>query len=81
MICVGLELNHYVVLTGSPPCGTGSLVVVTQDEFATLAASPWNLSLSEGGLVAVAIVGVWGVGFCVRALVRVLSSGDSSTEN
>lgn len=78
MICLALDQNNFLVATGSPPCAAGSLVAITQSEYVISAASPWNLSLSEGGLVAAAVLGVWVSAYCIRSLVRVLNSGDNS---
>ena len=66
---------------GPPPCADGSIVIYTNLDFRTLTASPLNLSLSDGGLVGAAIVGVWAIGYCIRALIRVLSSGDVENES
>lgn len=35
---------------------------------------PWNLSVSEGAQISAAILGVWALAWCLRALRRVLSS-------
>ena len=76
MICVTVNALGNVVVNGSPPCASGSLVVFSEMEFASKVASPWSLSLSEGGLIAASILGVWATAFVFRMLVRaVLSDG------
>lgn len=80
MICVSVNAAGVLQQSGNAPCPNGSLVVFTEIEFTTLVASPFNLTLNDGGLIAAAIVGVWAIGLCVRSLVRVLSS-DEKTES
>jgi len=64
------------VLVASPePCT--SLVLLTPGEYAAFASNPFNLSVEDGALIASAVVSVWVVAFCVRALIRVLHDGFS----
>ena len=60
-----------------------SLVVLSVDEFANWQSNPLNLSASDGFLMSVAIVGIWGAAFGWRALVRTLDTndGNSTSEN
>lgn len=81
MICISVNAAGVLQKSGDAPCPNGSLVAFSELEFTTATASPWNLSLSDGGLIGAAIVGVWAIGYCIRSLVRVLSSGDSQTES
>lgn len=39
--------------------------------------SPFNLSLEEGGLIAAAVLGVWGLGAAIRAIASTISGSDS----
>lgn len=56
------------VFTGVASCDYAALV-----SLAAGSDSPFVLSVADGGAVAVAICVVWGVGFVVRSLVRLLS--------
>jgi hypothetical protein len=42
--------------------------------------SPFNLTLTDGGLVAGAVLGCWAVGVCIREIARVINSGGDSQE-
>jgi len=57
-------------------CPDTSLVVLTHAELRATYASPWNLSLSEGGQIAAAILVVWAAAYAIRAVISVLNSGE-----
>jgi hypothetical protein len=58
-----------------------SLVVLSVDEYANWQNNPLNLSASDGFLMSVAIVGIWGAAFGWRALVRVLDNNDGNSSS
>ena len=58
-------------VTAAEPCV--SLVALTPAEYAQLAASPFNLTAEDSGLLSVAILGVWAVAWSFRALVQALN--------
>lgn len=60
------------------PC-TG-LVVLTPAEYGAMSQNPFNLSPEDGTLVAAAVVGVWCIGWAMRALARVLSTDGEVNE-
>lgn len=67
--CVAtVMVNGVAVLTpvDAAPCTT--LVVVTPAEYEVMSSSPFNLSLTDGALIATAILGVWGIGYCWRSI-------------
>lgn len=61
-----------VFAPSSSPCSGG--IVLSQAEYDAIQASPLNLSAEDGLTLSVAIVGVWAVAWCVRALVHTLNS-------
>lgn len=63
-----------ITATSSNPSPSPSASMPTVIELA-----PFNLSTTEGGLIAVAILGVWASAFAFKAAVRALSGG--SPEN
>lgn len=80
MICATYDVSGQVTVVSPPPAdlGTCALLIPTGSEGAS---NPFALSAADGLAIASAIVLVWGAGFCVRALVRVLFLGDASNEN
>jgi hypothetical protein len=56
-----------------------SLVVLSVDEYANWQNNPLNLSASDGFLMSVAIVGIWGAAYGWRALVRTLDNNDGNS--
>ena len=58
-------------------CPANSLVVMTQGELDQWTASPFRLTLAEGGAVSGAILLVWAVGFGIRAVLRTLMHADT----
>jgi hypothetical protein len=68
-----------IVPSTSDPCTTALLLSPT--EFAHIAQNPFVLSLEDGAQLSAAIVGVWAVAWCVKALVLALrvDDGDSTS--
>jgi hypothetical protein len=56
-------------------CDSGEIQLTNPLEFAAGSASPWNLSMSEGTLIAAAILGVWALGFSIKALKHAINGG------
>lgn len=79
MRCIDFTPENVVVVTTDVQCGPSQYVLITSDELSTFTASPFHLSAGEGGLVAVAILGVWAAAFSVKAAVRALNSGEPET--
>lgn len=42
--------------------------------------SPWNLSISDGFLVASSVLGVWAIGYCWRSIINFFSGGYSQED-
>lgn len=78
--CATYDVNGNVVVVTPPLADLSAcaLLIPSGQEGIT---NPFALSASDGLAIASAIVLVWGAGFCVRALIRVLFSGDSSDAN
>lgn len=53
-------------------CVTGQYVVLSRSEFDTATASPFVMSLAEGGAIATAVILAWAFGFGIRALIQTL---------
>jgi hypothetical protein len=58
-------------------CTASQYVVMTDAEFALHTASPFRLTVAEGGAVAGGILLLWAAAWGVRALARVLSHTDT----
>lgn len=58
-------------------CTGSQYVVVNQTEFDTLTASPFRLTIAEGGAIAGAILLAWAAGWGVRTLIGVLRYTDT----
>jgi hypothetical protein len=73
MRCVTINGEGYVVDVVPPPAEVSNcaLVLATPEE---LTASPFRLTLEEGGLIGAAIALLWGTAFGLRALRRALES-------
>lgn len=79
MRCLDFTPENVVVVTTDLECGPSQYVLVTFDELSAYTASPFRLSATEGGLIAVAVIGVWAVAFTFRAIAKVLNGGDPET--
>lgn len=79
MRCLDFTPENVVVVTTDVECGPSQYVLVTYDELSAYTASPFHLSAVEGGLIAVAIMGVWAIAFTFRSIAKVLKSGDPET--
>jgi hypothetical protein len=53
-------------------CATGQYVVLSRSEFDNATASPFVMSLAEGGAIASAVILVWAFAFGIRALIQLL---------
>lgn len=58
-------------------CTTSQYVVMTDAEFAQHTASPFRLTVAEGGAVAGGILLLWASAWGVRAVMRVLAHTDT----
>jgi hypothetical protein len=45
-------------------------------EYDQIATNPFNLSLSDGALVSVAVIGVWATAWAFRVLIRMIREDD-----
>lgn len=57
-------------------CTSAQLVVMTQAELDQYVASPFRLSVAEGGAISGAILLLWALAFGVRQIVRMLRESD-----
>ena len=71
MICATYEASGQVVIVNPPPVdiSTCALLIPTPAD----RQSPFDLSVAGGSAIATAIVFIWAVGFCFRALIRTLN--------
>lgn len=58
-------------------CTSSSLRVYTQAEVKELVSSPWDLTVSQGASIGMAIVLVWATAFGWRAISSTLKHGNS----
>lgn len=66
-----------VVPDSSVPCPPTSFLLMSPAEVQAVQWSPLNLSLEDGSVLAVAIVGVWAAAWCWRALIKTLDGADN----
>jgi hypothetical protein len=71
MRCATWDAGHQVILVEPPPADLATCALLIPEAEDTL-NSPFALSAEDGMAIAVAIVGVWIVGFGSRVLIRVL---------
>lgn len=73
--CVGQSVvSGVTVLTPVADSPCTSAVLLTPAEYGAISANPFNLSGEDGTLYAAAIVGVWVVGWAVKALILTLKN-------
>lgn len=68
------------VVTAGPDasaCLPGQFVVLTMAEFDQYTASPFRLTLEEGGAIAGAVLLVWSVAWAFRQVIHVLRHTDT----
>lgn len=71
MLCIGISRGSMFVSTvGTDSCAPGEYVAFTQDEVSQYLASPFNLTVDQGGAVAAAVLGVWAIGYGIRMVIR-----------
>jgi hypothetical protein len=73
--CGTYKFINVVVLTTNTTCNTGEMQLTTANEFALVTASPWTLSMSEGGIVAASILLVWALGWSFKQLRTAINGG------
>jgi len=79
MRCLSITPESTLVVTSAIECAPTDYVLITLAELDQHTASPFRLSAAEGGLVSVAILGVWAAAFAFRAAIRAINSGDPET--
>lgn len=72
-----VQIDGIVIAADGVTCTASQLVVMTQQEFDYATVSPFRLDMLAAGQISVAILGLWAVGFAVRALIRLLRDSDS----
>ena len=79
----GLARGSYTGLTVGPEgvtsCTAAQYVVLPQAEYENAVASPFRLTLAEGGAVGSAVLLLWAVAFGIRWAVRALHTPDPLT--
>lgn len=73
MLCASLSGSSLVVAPAGTVCGASDLVVFTSAEAGQLFNSPFNLSIEQGGAVAVAVLSVWAVAWAFRVVIKALN--------
>jgi hypothetical protein len=63
---------------GAETCAPGQYIVLQQNEYENAIASPFRLTVAEGGQLAAAILALWAVAFGFRWIVRALNSDQPS---
>lgn len=58
-------------------CTASQYVVMTDAEFSTLTASPFRLTLAEGGAISTAILLVWAAAWGIKTIAVVLRHTDT----
>ena len=75
--CNTTSITFYKPVTPAPTdTSTCTMVISSGAEWASMQASPWNLTESQGATVGAAILGVWAIGWAFRSLIRHLQSTD-----
>lgn len=76
----GTTRGTYTGLTvgaeGVTSCTAAQYVVLTQSQYENAIASPFRLTLSEGGAIAGAVLLLWSVGFGIRWAIRAMHTPD-----
>lgn len=79
--CAKPDASGYLQLTTDAPQSCTGYLVVTPDEYQSLAASPWvPLTMEEGVIISTAILALWALAFVFRALRAQLQSSQHSGE-
>jgi hypothetical protein len=76
MRCAVAGEGGVLVVTEQSVCDEADFVLLTTAELHQATASPFKLTLAEGGLLSVAILSVWVSAWAVKAAARALSAGD-----
>lgn len=79
-ICLVPDASGAVHTTQDAPASCTGYLAVTPDEYSNLAGSIWvPLSLGDGVLISMSILGIWALAFILRAirLGFVSQTGDS----
>lgn len=78
MICATANADGYLILdTTVSDVSSCTYTVMTGTEAASLVASPFNLTLEQGGLLAGAILSCWVAAWLCRVFLRQFSSNSS----
>ena len=79
----GITRGTYTGLTvgaeGVTSCTAAQYVVLRQTEYENAIASPFRLTLEEGGAIAGAILLLWAVAFGIRWAIRAMHTPDPLT--
>lgn len=73
--CGTYQMLNLIVLQSNTTCTIGQIQLTTANEFALGTASPFTLTLSEGGLIAAAILLAWGFGWSYKQLQKAVNGG------
>ncbi len=65
-----------LTVTSMMTCPESGLVALTLSELHSETASPWRLTLVEGGAVAASVLSVWALAYAFRAVRQALNSGE-----
>jgi len=74
--CAVIGDGGVLLVTEDTACTAEQFVLLTPAEHHQATASPFKLTLAEGGAISSAIVLVWVSAWAVRAAARALSAGD-----
>lgn len=76
--CVVADSGGYLMAASTPLSSCTTAVILTPAEYGQVAGSLLNLSLEDGAVLAVAVVGCWAVAFAFRAAIRALDVDNAS---
>lgn len=73
--CGGYQIRTLVVVQSNTTCTASQMQLTTANEFGLGTASPFTLTIQDGGLIAVAILLVWVAGWSFKQLGKAINGG------
>jgi hypothetical protein len=76
--CGTYQILDFTVINNKVDCLSTEIQLSTRNEFESAVASPFHLTISQGSLIASAILATWAVGYVFKLINKTL--GDHSPE-